>query len=813
MRILYVAEKPEIDEAGVVTGNAMRCRQLAGVMRGAGHEVVHAHLAGPGDRASLRDGAFRNRDELGALVAKHRPDAILVSYWELLGLLPFDLAPPVVLDFVAPRPLEAIYENPAGTVAELQRLRACLRRCDLVITGNEPQARLLTLTLIEAGFDLRERIPVLIVPLGAGCIAPGPQRRPEREWLLVAGGVEWPWRRQDAWLDSLAVSMAGSGLDARVICFEGHYPGGRADAVAAAGKAPPARPGIERRPLLPYREYSAFLARDAHIGIELADRNIEREHSQSFRSLDFLRHGVPLLCNDYLPIAPLIERYDAGWLIAERDDLARWARSLASDPQQWQRKSEGALRLVREALAPERLAAPLLEWLAAPLRAARLPQAAHASRAEPVLGVPPLPERLRRQASLLRRAAMLRLTGLRKPGNGIVIVTRGDLFPPDHGAAVRTIETARGLGQLGMDVAIVSDDPRRWRRLVRGEFEPQRYPWWARWLGLPSPLVKLLHHSKDLPHSNRFLYLPLTDAGFYRRILAAASRVGAGVLQAEFPAYAAPCLEVRDAVGSRVVLVEHNVEYERLRSQVGELTDDQYQRLRAIEIDLCNRADAVVCVSDRDRQRLIDDGVRPEHLHTIPHGVRLDAYRAPPQTGLRERYGLKGPDLLIAFHGTFSYPPNRQALSVFADTLLPALERAGIDAHVLAVGRDPPPASLHPRMHFTGSVTDVAPWLKAADLAVIPLTEGGGTRMKIVDCFAAGLAVISTAKGIEGIPIQPGIHALVIDDWDEMAAAIVRLWRDPAARDELANAGRAFAESLDWSEIARRYQALFAGLV
>ena len=68
---------------------------------------------------------------------------------------------------------------------------------------------------------------------------------------------------------------------------------------------------IETSPLLPYREFSKYLTQQAHIGVELADWNVERAFSQSFRSLDFLRHGLPLICNDYLPLAGLIRHNTA----------------------------------------------------------------------------------------------------------------------------------------------------------------------------------------------------------------------------------------------------------------------------------------------------------------------------------------------------------------------------------------------------------------------------------------------------------------------------------------------------------------------
>jgi glycosyltransferase involved in cell wall biosynthesis len=419
---------------------------------------------------------------------------------------------------------------------------------------------------------------------------------------------------------------------------------------------------------------------------------------------------------------------------------------------------------------------------------------------------------LRRQWRLAKRVATAKLLGQKTGGEGVLFVTRADLFPPDHGAAVRTVETARALGEQGVPVGIVTDNSRHWYEYEQGEFKPRAYPAWLRFCALPVPLAKLLHYSKDLPESNAFLYLPLTDGGFYWRIIAAGKRIRAGILQAEFPAYAEPCLRAAPVLDAGVVLVEHNVEFRRLREQLAELTSEQYQRFRAIELDLCRRVDAVVCVSDSDRQILQDAGVRAQQLSTIPHGVHLERYAASPDASLRRQYGIGAADLVLVYHGTFSYPPNRQAIGIFAAELLPRLEKLGLRAHVLAVGKEAPASSPHERIHFTGSVVDVAPWLKTADMAVIPLVEGGGTRMKIIDCFAAQLPVISTSKGIEGIPIEPGRQALVIDDWQAMAEAIADLYRDVAKRTALAAAGHELAATLDWSEIARRYRALYASL-
>lgn len=823
MRLLILSQEPPFDAAGVATGNALRTHQLSVALRAAGHDVEQAWL----DRAG-GPSRFRSADELRGLLQRKAPDAILVCYWELLELMPFDPPAPVVLDFLAPRPLEALFETPERVGGQLQRLRVALDRADLVLVGSERQKDLLTYTLLETGFDLRPESgadPVLVVPLAGEPVEASQRPDPRESLTLVSGGVRWPWRNDDRWRQATnraIEQLNGAGHALRCLEFGGTYRWADAEGKAGTNDPAPAPGDTPARSLTSYREWSATLA-TAHIGLELGPSHIERRFSQSFRSVDFLRHGLPVICSEGQPLAEAILASGAGWVVGHPDELEPLLSELLANPDQWETASRAARELQARCHDPATAIAPLLNWLKAPQRAPRLPGRGLPDPAPPVLGVPPLGERFRRRFRLARRIALHRLLVRRRAttpesaqatgpvADPVVMVSRHDLFPTDHGAAVKIVETARGISRNGREVLIVTHERSHYWRVLDGEIDRLPLPRWLRLLSRGEYWTKLDHYTRDLPESNAFLYLPMSDGSFFWRTLWVASKHGAAWLQAEFPAYALPCIQVGEILERPTVLVEHNVEYDRLKAQVPELTTAQYERFRAIEIDLCNRANAVVCVSDNDRQVLATDGVHPGLLHTIPHGIDLAAFDRAVAADARDHFAIPGSATLLAYHGTFAYPPNRDALQMLAEEILPRLDARGIEAHVLAIGHQPPD-DLHERIHCTGSVDSVAPWLKAADIAVVPLREGGGTRMKIIDDFAAHLPVVATSKGIEGIPAADGVAALIRDDWDAFASAVTHLVEAPAEAERLATAGRAIAETVDWTAIGARYLKLAEAL-
>jgi glycosyltransferase involved in cell wall biosynthesis len=88
----------------------------------------------------------------------------------------------------------------------------------------------------------------------------------------------------------------------------------------------------------------------------------------------------------------------------------------------------------------------------------------------------------------------------------------------------------------------------------------------------------------------------------------------------------------------------------------------------------------------------------------------------------------------------------------------------------------------------TGGVASIAPYLSGTSIMVVPIAIGSGTRFKILEAFAAGCPVISTAKGAEGIAGTDGVHLRLAETTQDFVASIGALAADPSVGAALAEA-------------------------
>ncbi len=175
---------------------------------------------------------------------------------------------------------------------------------------------------------------------------------------------------------------------------------------------------------------------------------------------------------------------------------------------------------------------------------------------------------------------------------------------------------------------------------------------------------------------------------------------------------------------------------------------------------------------------------------------------------------MSGAPPTVLFTGTMNHPPNHEGALWFHREIWPLISQAEPEARLVIVGRQPQEelmrlAQADPRVEVTGAVPDMAPYYERATVAIAPLRSGSGTRLKILDAFAARRPVVSTTIGCEGLEVSNDEHLLIADDPRTFAARTLELLGDEAHRARLADAGRRLvAERYDWSALAAQFEHL-----
>ncbi len=158
---------------------------------------------------------------------------------------------------------------------------------------------------------------------------------------------------------------------------------------------------------------------------------------------------------------------------------------------------------------------------------------------------------------------------------------------------------------------------------------------------------------------------------------------------------------------------------------------------------------------------------------------------------------------VIVFSGNLEYHPNVAAVRYFRDRIWPSLRTQWPGLTWRLIGKNPHAVakfiSGDPRIELVGPVADALPELARAKVAIVPLLAGSGTRVKILEAWAAGVPVVSTPLGAEGLPIQNGQHLLLAEGAAGFQDAVSSLLADAALRTRIGCAGRyLFEREFTW---------------
>ena len=260
------------------------------------------------------------------------------------------------------------------------------------------------------------------------------------------------------------------------------------------------------------------------------------------------------------------------------------------------------------------------------------------------------------------------------------------------------------------------------------------------------------------------------------------------------------CAEYLDVIGpvsDRVVLNLHNIEsalHETCAVAEGGLAAIAHQRFAAqsrhLERLWIPRFDAVLTASEADAAR-----VRRLHAKANP----IVYPNAIPMTPVP----VRNEEDVIAFSGNLEYHPNRTAVQFFAREIWPALSRANPQLRWRLIGMNPeairPDIQGLERVETTGPVPDAVAELARAKVVVAPLLSGSGTRLKIIEAWAAARPVVATNLGAEGLPVTHGNEIYLADKPRDLIQFIQDLLDSADRRKRMGTAGRClFEHGFSW---------------
>ena len=386
-----------------------------------------------------------------------------------------------------------------------------------------------------------------------------------------------------------------------------------------------------------------------------------------------------------------------------------------------------------------------------------------------------------------------------------LVISRWGLGRLDSGAALRNMQNISALSAFGT-VDVITVDPSGQRTIQNDSHKANSIGYYVPRPSRKFPGLWLLpgrHHT--IRH--------FTDRALVRRLkgLTAADYDLAVVEEISLSAYVAPLTKA----GIRTVFDCHNVEA-KLWAEIrcGEKRSGTWlsalrehminKKLWNAEANAVQSAQMVWVCSNIDAE-IIKHTYKPKSIiATVPNAINLDYYSEARLE--RSQQSMSGNPLLI-YVGTYSYKPNEVAAMQLINEIVPALRAKGLALDLVLVGRDPTPEMFQAAkscggVDVTGSVESTAPFLGKDSVSVMPITIGGGTRLKVLEALASCCPVVCTQKAAEGIKLEHGSDILFADTTEEFVEAIKSLVENPGKRKLMGETGfETVYRSYSWSAV------------
>ena len=319
-------------------------------------------------------------------------------------------------------------------------------------------------------------------------------------------------------------------------------------------------------------------------------------------------------------------------------------------------------------------------------------------------------------------------------------------------------------------------------------------------------ILRALSINRVQPFMDRYRY-----SGLGREIVRMAEIERPEVIQLEqLEAYYAirPYLRRLKRLGIKVILDAHNVEIEAFKGSIANFNPLKrlvgkflLNPLRKMEIGASQDVDAIFACSEEDAAFFKRYN---KSVHIVPNGVDCRFF-TPENT-------KTGNDII--FMGGTKYSPNADAIRFYLSEVHPRVRKAIPDARLLAIGASQQDIGKYAKsddsVQALGFVEDVKPYLDMAKVGICPVRHGSGTRLKVLTFMAAGLSVVATSKGAEGIRFRDGIDISIADDAEVFADKVISLLADAETQKRIGDAARTLMlENYDWDVIGKKVERAY----
>ncbi len=384
----------------------------------------------------------------------------------------------------------------------------------------------------------------------------------------------------------------------------------------------------------------------------------------------------------------------------------------------------------------------------------------------------------------------------------ILFVSAWYPYPPDNGARIRTYNLLKALSARH-EVFLISllqddSDPSDSAKLadVCKIVSLHKSQWFK-----PGRLDSLLGFFSNRPRS----CVATFDQAIKESVSDAARTLSPDVIVAA----TIGVVEYMPSVDVPMLLDEHNCEYGVLKRQANnakcpfhrlrlELTWRKFARW---ESSICRKFAGISIVSELDRSMLLAAAPVLRNVKVVPNGV---------DTSLYDQNQHDPKNNLLIYNGAMTYGANLDAVRYFASDIYSHIATSLPDAKLRVTGRvdgvDLSDLADCAGIEFTGYVDDIRGVLSESAVCVVPLRQGGGSRLKILEAMAAGVPVVSTTMGAEGLEVVDGKHLLVADSGPEFAEAVCRVAADRKLATMLTENARILVEEhYSWASIGERF--------